>query len=186
MEARLRVYLSDLGHNKLTFSSDIYPIGAANLAAYATAYLKSSKPVEFRLFREPQDLHAALNSAAPDVLALSSYAWNHELSRSFARYAKNLNQGTITMMGGPNYPLTIEEMASHLESMPEVDIAVRGPTYEGERAFLGVMQRLIDVGGSLAGLMEEPTTGSIARRARSSADRSFRASMTSMRSRRRT
>lgn len=156
----MRVYLADLGHNQLTFSSDIYPIGAANLAAYTQAYLKSPKPVELKLFREPQDLRAAIDSAPPDVLALSSYAWNHELSKSFARFAKRRNPRLITMMGGPNYPLTIDEMASFLEGMPEIDIAVRGPTYEGERAFLGAMQRLVDVGGSLEGLLEESFPGS--------------------------
>src|SRR5688572_16164277 len=156
----MRVYLADLGHNLLTFSSDIYPIGAANLAAYTQANLESPKPVELKLFREPQELRAAIDSAPPDVLALSSYAWNHELSKSFARYGKRRNPRRITMMGGPNYPLTIEEMASFLEGMPEIDVAVRGPTYEGERAFLSAMQRLVDVGGSLEGLLEESFPGS--------------------------
>jgi radical SAM superfamily enzyme YgiQ (UPF0313 family) len=155
----MRVFLADLGHNQLTFSSDIYPIGAANIAAYTTAYLKSPTPVEVRLFREPEELRAALDSSAPDVLALSSYAWNHELSKSLARYGKRRKHDLITMMGGPNYPLTLEEMASFLEGMPEIDVAVRGPTYEGERAFLNVMQRLIDVGGSLSGLLEESVPG---------------------------
>lgn len=155
----MRVYLADLGHNLLTFSSDIYPIGVANLTAYATAYVKSPEPVEYRIFREPQDLRAALDASPPDVLALSSYAWNHELAKSFARYAKARHPGLITMMGGPNYPLTVGEMESFMRGMPEIDVAVRGPTYEAERAFLNIMQRLVDVGGSLEGLREEMVPG---------------------------
>ena len=155
----MRVYLADLGHNLLTFSSDIYPIGVANLAAYTTAYLKSPKPVELRIFREPQDLREALDSTPPDVLALSSYAWNHELAKSFARYAKRRDPNVVTMMGGPNYPLSIGEMESFLRGMPEVDVAVRGPTYEAEKAFLNIMQRFVDVGGSAEGLLEEMVPG---------------------------
>ena len=34
----MRLYLADLGHNQITISSDVYPLGVANLAAYAKAY----------------------------------------------------------------------------------------------------------------------------------------------------
>jgi radical SAM superfamily enzyme YgiQ (UPF0313 family) len=155
----MRVYLADLGHNQVTISSDTYPLGVANLATYLGAYLRADRRPEVRIFREPQDLKAALDAAAPDVLGLSSYGWNHNLSLSFARYARRRHPGVITMMGGPNFPLTAGEQETFLRSMPEIDVAVRGPTYEGERAFLNVMQRLVDVGGSLEGLQEEPVPG---------------------------
>jgi len=152
----VRVYLADLGHNQLTFSSDIYPISVANCVAYARAYLKAPFPVDFRIFREPEDLKAALDAAPPAVLGFSSYSWNHELSLQFARYAKRRWPAIATVMGGPNYPLTAEVQESWLRQMPEIDVAVRGPTYEGERAFLSFLQRLVDVKGSLTDLMSEP------------------------------
>lgn len=155
----MRVYLADLGHNQLTFSSDIYPICVANCITYARAYLKSPAPVEFRMFREPEDLRAALDDAPPDVLALSSFAWNHNLSTHFARYAKRRFSKVVTLMGGPHYPLTEPEMASWMGSLPEIDIAVRGPTYEGERAFLNIMQRLVETKGNLAETRSEPVAG---------------------------
>ena len=34
----LRIYIADLGHNLLTKSSDVYPLGVANLATYAGAH----------------------------------------------------------------------------------------------------------------------------------------------------
>jgi len=157
----MRVYLADLGHNQVTISSDTYPLGVANLATYLTAYLKADTKLDLRIFREPQDLKAALDGAPPDVLAVSSYGWNHNLSTNFARYAKRKHPGVITMMGGPNFPLTTPEQYSWMQTMPEIDAHVRGPTYEGERAFLSIMQRLVDVGGSLAGLQEEAVAGSM-------------------------
>lgn len=155
------VYLADLGHNQLTLSSDVYPLGIANLAAYLRAYLHPDHPVDIKLFREPQDLKAALDAAAPDVFGLSNYAWNHELSLAFARYVKRRSPQVITLMGGPNFPLTLAEQESYLRELPEIDIAVRGPTYEGERAFLNVMRRLDEVHYSLDALQEERVPGNV-------------------------
>ena len=155
----MRIYLADLGHNQVTMSSDTYPLGVANLATYLQAFLRSDRKLDVRIFREPEDLRAALDGPAPDVLAVSSYGWNHNLSTSFARYAKRKHPGVITMMGGPNFPLTTPEQDSWMRTMPEIDAHVRGPTYEGERAFLNVIERLVEVGGSLGGLQEERVAG---------------------------
>ena len=157
----MRVFLADLGHNVLTISSDVYPLGVTNLATYATAYLKTDEPVEYQIFREPGDLKAAIDDDPPDVLGLSTYAWNHNLSTHFARYAKARHPDTLVLMGGPNFPLTTEEQESWVRTMPEIDLHVRGPTYEGERAFLNLMQRFVDVGGSAVGVFEEPLAGSV-------------------------
>lgn len=155
------IYLADPGHNQLTFSSDVYPLGIANLASYAAAYAAIDEPLEFRLFREPQDLIAAIDDTLPDVLGLSSYSWNHELSRYLARYAKSKRPDLPVLMGGPNFPLTRAEQQSFLSEMPEIDVAVRGATYESERAFANLIRRLAEVGCSIDGLMEEPVPGNI-------------------------
>ncbi len=155
----MRVVLADLGHNQVTQSSDIYPLGIANLAMYARAYAALREPLSITLIREPQDLKAALDSAPPDVLGLSSYAWNHELALHFARYARRRNPDLLVLMGGPNFPLDEGEQARFLRSMPEVDIAVRGPTYEGERAFVNVLRRYSEAGHSLQEAQAEPVAG---------------------------
>ncbi len=157
----MRIYLADLGHNQLTISSDVYPLGVANLQTYCQAYLQPRGPLQFRIFREPADLKAAIDECPPDVLGLSSYSWNHYLALSFARYAKTHKADTLTLMGGPNFPLTVEVQESFLRSMPEIDVAVRGPTYEGERAFLNIIRRYAEVAGSLDALQAEPVPGNM-------------------------
>jgi radical SAM superfamily enzyme YgiQ (UPF0313 family) len=157
----VRVYLADLGHNQVTKSCDSYPLGVANLAAYVLDRLKTNRHPEITIFREPEDLKSALDSVAPDVLGFSSYSWNHYLGLNFARYAKRRHPQTITMMGGPNFPLTAAEQETFLRGMTEIDIAVRGPTAEGERAFLHIMQRLVDTGGRREGLLEDPVPGNL-------------------------
>ena len=61
----MRVDLVDLGQNQVTPRSDVYPLGVANLVAYAKAH--ADLPLDLRLFRELQDLKAALDERPPDV-----------------------------------------------------------------------------------------------------------------------
>ena len=155
----MRIYLADLGHNLLTRSSDVYPLGVANLATYTTAFLQTPTPLDVRLFREPQDLKAAIDEQAPDVLGLSNYAWNEELSATFAAYAKRRNPRTLTAMGGPNFPLVPEVQETFLRSLGPVDAYIDGPTYEGERAFLNLARRFVDAGARVEGVFEAPIPG---------------------------
>jgi radical SAM superfamily enzyme YgiQ (UPF0313 family) len=157
----MRVFLADLGHNLITATSDTYPLGVANLAVYAKAYAKSDEPIEIDIFREPQELRTAIDRAAPDVMGFSSYSWNHHLALSFADHAKAVNPDVLTLMGGPNFPLTDAEQDDWVRTMPQIDLHVHGPTYEGERAFLNVLRRFIDVGGKAGGIWEEAIDGAI-------------------------
>ena len=155
----MEVFLADLGHNQLTLSSDTYPLGIANLATYAHAHAGLAQPLEIRLFREPEDLQAALDRRPPEILGLSSYSWNHRLALHFAAEAKRLRPDLITVMGGPNWPLTEPVQEEFLRSMPQIDVAVRGPTYEGERAFVNLLRRYEAVEGSPEGLRGDPLPG---------------------------
>ena len=155
----MRIYLADLGHNLLTYSSDTYPLGVANIASYAKAYFSTPDDLEVSIFREPQDLKKAIDSAAPDVLGLSNYAWNEELSNHFAKYLKDRHPDSLVAMGGPNYPLTEDVQETFLRDMPNVDVYVDGPTYEGERAFLNLIERYKAVGEKLPGLFDQHIPG---------------------------
>jgi len=155
----MRIYLADLGHNLLTKSSDVYPLGVANLATYAKAQLEGVEPLEITIYREPQDLKVALDRAAPDVLGLSNYAWNEELAYHFAGYAKARSKNTLVAMGGPNYPLVDAVREEFLRGLPNVDVYIDGPTYEGERAFVNLLRRHMDAGRRVEGLHEQRTPG---------------------------
>ena len=157
----MRVYLADLGHNLVTATSDTYPLGVGNLAAFASENVQAKHPITYEIFREPQELKAAIDRENPDVIGFASYAWNHRLALSLADYAKAKNPQLLTMMGGPNFPLTKAEQDEWVQTMPQIDMHVRGPTYEGERAFTATMQRFVDVGGRIDGMFEGPVDGAI-------------------------
>ncbi|MFT7618364.1 MAG: radical SAM superfamily enzyme YgiQ (UPF0313 family) [Planctomycetota bacterium] len=157
----MRIYLADLGHNLLTYSSDVYPLGVANLATWTMSHVKSDQPLEISIFKEPQDLKKALDEAPPALLGLSNYAWNQRLTRQFACYAKAKNSSTMTVLGGPNWPLTLGEQEEFARDVAEIDVFVEGTTYEGEVAFGELMQRFVDVGGRIDGVLEQPPAGCV-------------------------
>ena len=158
MKSPVTIYLADLGHNILTRSSDVYPLGVANIAAWVSAYVTAA-PLRVQIFREPEDLKKAIDAEAPDILGFSSYAWNERLSYHFAQYAKARSKQTLTVFGGPNWPLTEPVQEEFLRSQPAIDGYVDGPTYEGERAFQNLVERYIAVGGELEGVFEGNLAG---------------------------
>ncbi|MBS1239702.1 MAG: cobalamin B12-binding protein [Proteobacteria bacterium] len=156
---RVRVYIADLGHNLLTLSSDVYPLGAANMTTYLRAYLERNVQLDIRLFREPQDLKKALDSELPDVMGFSNYTWNEELAYHFVKYVKARNPSVMTVMGGPNWPLTNPVQEQFLREKPLLDVYVDGPTYEGERALTNLMRRYVDAGRNVQETLSEPIAG---------------------------
>ncbi len=52
----MRVFVADLGHNQLTLSSDVYPLGVANLATYAQAHFRGPEPSLTRYWTITYDL----------------------------------------------------------------------------------------------------------------------------------
>ena len=155
------IYLADLGHNQLTVSSDTYPLGVASLASYLKAQEEPGEPLQVRIFREPDRLRAALDESMPDILGLSDYAWNHNLSLAFARYAKTKSDDVLTVFGGPHWPLTAAEQESFLRSLPEVDVACQGAPYEAERSLLHLVQRYAQAGKAREALFAEPVPGNV-------------------------
>jgi len=88
------IYRADLGHNQLTVSPDIYPLGVANLAAYLTASLQRACDLRIRPSREPEDLNTGLTEEAPEILAFSNYTSKIEV---FGEHPSQLGKFTRTM-----------------------------------------------------------------------------------------
>ena len=86
----MRVYLADLGHNQVTVSSDVYPLGIANLATYLLAHGGLDPEPDIRLFREPEALDAALAADIPvkarreSFTASSAALWVSPVPRAFS------------------------------------------------------------------------------------------------------
>ena len=45
----MRVFLADLGHDQLTISSDVYPLGVASLATYLAEHHDTDESFDIRI-----------------------------------------------------------------------------------------------------------------------------------------
>ena len=82
----IRLYMGDLTHDYITVSIDRVPLNVG----YIAAYLQKALPDEFEvtLFKSPKKLLQAIKEAPPEILALSNYCWNAELSNTFFKLMK--------------------------------------------------------------------------------------------------
>lgn len=109
------------------------------VGAYAKKMLGDR--IEVRIFKKPDKFIAAVREKTPDIVGFSNYAWNHALSCAFAKSLKAHFPKTITVFGGPNYPLEQDRQEHFLRDHPEIDFYV---IKEGEIAFASLIGSLID------------------------------------------
>ena len=78
------VYLADLRHNYMhVLASDAMPLNVGYMKAVMDRDL--DKDSEVRVFAYPDRLLAAMHERAPDVLMLSNYTWNEQISLYFVQ-----------------------------------------------------------------------------------------------------
>ncbi|MDQ3003171.1 MAG: cobalamin-dependent protein [Fibrobacterota bacterium] len=130
MSAKPLIYLADLTHTGQIVASNVAPLGIGLLASYLLKFHKDN--VEIELFKYPADLNKALEKRPPNLIGFANYSWNLDLSYRFAERIKEMMPETIVVFGGPNYGLTLEEMADFWNRFPLIDFYV---AKEGEIAF---------------------------------------------------
>ena len=132
-ERALRVYMCDLTHDTIILVSDTIPINIGFIASYSKKI--HGKAVDIKLFKYPQKAIEAIKAAPPDVLALSNYSWNSNLSERIAGFAKQCNPNVVTVQGGTNFPHEASLQLDFLLSRPHTDIHIElaGATLDGAR-----------------------------------------------------
>ena len=90
----------NLRYNNIGFRHDTINIGF--IASYLKSKLKDKISIE--LFKYPNDLLSHIKKQPPDILGLSNYSWNSNLSENFAKIAKKFNPNCVVLQGGTNFP----------------------------------------------------------------------------------
>lgn len=151
----MKLILADLRHATVGTHSAYMPIAIGYIASYAQSVFGSSLAIN--LITKPNLLTEGLQSSQPpDVLGLSNYCWNAELSRFMGRYAKKIVPNVVIVAGGPEFPTNNEEAADYLAYRSEIDFFVHN--YEGEATFLEILKR-IQANESLASIKASPPLG---------------------------
>lgn len=152
----LKVYFGDLTHDSIILVSDTIPINIGFIAGYAKKLFDSD--IDVSLFKYPQHILDAIRADPPDVLALSNYSWNSNLSEFVAGRAKMANPDVITVQGGTNFPHQPSQQAVYLTDRPATDFHT---VFEGEVAFANLLRRILETRDKGIGLYDAPVEGTV-------------------------
>jgi radical SAM superfamily enzyme YgiQ (UPF0313 family) len=136
----VKIACIDLTHTGTVVDANYFPLGVAYIAATTKAALGDA--CDIRLLKYPKDLSAYLSDRRPDIAAFSNYMWNERLSLAYAAAIKQRYPNTVTVFGGPNYPVDRDEQEVWLRERPEVDFYIDG---EGELPFVELVRALAAV-----------------------------------------
>jgi len=132
--SKVQVQLTQFNH----FISGIayLPYSAGVLTTFAQKDADIATNVEFRLplFRRERVSDIVAGFDKVDILGLSAYTWNWNLSVEVARQTRQVNPKALIVMGGPHVP---DRMENFFEKYPFVDIAAHG---EGELTFRDILR----------------------------------------------
>jgi spore coat polysaccharide biosynthesis protein SpsF (cytidylyltransferase family)/radical SAM superfamily enzyme YgiQ (UPF0313 family) len=154
IKKKLKIVLGDLKHDTIGRHSVFMPIGIG----YITSYLFSKvgeDNVEVRLFDDPNELLSCVDEWNPDVIGLSNYCWNTNLSKVVFEYSKEKNPNIITISGGPEVPTDHDECEEYLLKRREIDLFVYR---EGEVAFSKLIKKILD-GEDINDIKKNPQDG---------------------------
>lgn len=138
-QPRCLVYLVDPIHNYISaHNNGMIPLGALLISAYTQSVLGNK--VDIRVFKFPNLALDAIKAEPPDIIGVSNYIWNAELSKLLIRFSKERRSDTLTVMGGPNVVQTEAAMTSFLNAVP-CDYYVAGA---GEHSFMSIVRAWLE------------------------------------------
>ena len=154
LSKKLRVYLCDLTYDTIILVSDTIPLNVGFIGSYMKKIF--GEKIDLYLFKYPNDAIHAIKSNPPDVICLSNYSWNSNLSEYVASIAKKFNPNVLTTQGGTNFPHQSILQKEFLSSRPNTDIY---NILEGERSCSNVVQRVLESDKDRKKIFEKPIDG---------------------------
>lgn len=146
----VKIYFADLTYDTVAISTESMPLNVGYVASYCISQFGSD--VEIKIFKYIDKLDKAIKESPPDILALSNYVWNHNLGNEFFHMMKKINSKTITVFGGPNFPLDFPSQKFFMENHPDLDFYV---PIEGELGFSKIIERFLQ-SQSIEQIFESP------------------------------
>lgn len=132
------IFVADLTHTARGLGSNMFPLGAAYVAAYAKK--KFGDKYNIKVFKLPEKLaEEVVKSDNLSIIACSCYAWNTQISYELCKWAKEIKPNIIIVFGGPNFPYGYDDKIKFLNEYPIIDFYIQG---EGEEGFVDLIQHL--------------------------------------------
>jgi|TARA_B100001971_G_C18242186_1_gene571649 radical SAM superfamily enzyme YgiQ (UPF0313 family) len=138
-----------------TESYYVLPLNIGFIAAYANDQLKEK--VKIKLFKYPRKFLKAIDDEGfPDIIGLSYYTWNEELSTNLSKEIKARSPKTLVVLGGPNIDATSVGLSKFLEANSFVDYYI---PFEGEEIFTNLVKRFHELGKDINKIKQETIIG---------------------------
>lgn len=151
----MNILLGDLRHSTVGRHSVVMPLALGSLASYAKAKL-GTDVLNITIEDDPGRILDLIERRRPDVLGLSNYVWNSEISRLVFSQAKSKDPSIVCVAGGPEFPTNDhEDCWEYLKARPQIDFYIY---HEGEVSFATLLER-IHAGANLARLKGETMPG---------------------------
>ena len=151
---KLKVYLCDLTYDTIILVSDTIPINIGFVGSYMKKQFGND--VKLSLFKYPNEVIQAIKSNPPDMIGLSNYSWNSNLSEYVASIAKKINPNVITIQGGTNFPYQSDLQKHFLSKRPNTDIYT---VLESEKSCSNVVKRMLETNNDRKKIFEKPIDG---------------------------
>ncbi len=151
---KIKIFLCDLTYDTIILVSDTIPINIGFVGSYIKK--KFDSQVDISLFKYPNDVIENIKKDPPDIIALSNYSWNSNLSEYVASISKKYNSNVVTIQGGTNFPHESHLQKKFLENRPATDIYT---ILEGEKSCSNVVQKVLDSNGDRKKIFESPIDG---------------------------
>ncbi len=136
----MRIFLCDLTYNTNRVAAESYPLNVAFVASYCIK--KFGSKIDIKLFKYHQDLEKALEESPPDILGLSNYSWNGNLSREMFKIFTKKNPNGLRVFGGPNFPIDLPSQKTFFDDFPYFDIYV---PEDGEVGFSNIVEKVLEL-----------------------------------------
>jgi radical SAM superfamily enzyme YgiQ (UPF0313 family) len=138
----MKIFFGDLVHNWEKISVWTIPLNVGFVAAYA---IKNIPDLEVEIFKDPNELLHAVRETRPDIVALSSYAWNENLDKFVFEKVKAFDPSILTVGGGPNFTvLNSNDLSARpfFEKTSACDVYV---VDQGEKGFVELLRHFIEL-----------------------------------------
>lgn len=156
MKNKLRIFLGDITHDTIVLVSDTIPINIGFIASYIKKIYGDS--VDITLFKYADDIIKKIKCNPPDVIGLSNYSWNSNLSEFLISLAKKHNPNIVTVQGGTNFPHDEETQKEFMSERPATDIFT---ILEGEKSFDNIIGRVLECNKNRNKIFEKEIDGCV-------------------------
>jgi len=135
---KLNVFLADLTHTETCIVSENIPLNLGLIKSYVIKRFGSE--VDVTLYKYPEQFLKAINENKPDILGVSNYVWNSNISEWACNKTRELYPEILIVKGGWTFPMDDKEREKFLLKNKNTDVYL---IHESELSFATVVEKFL-------------------------------------------